>query len=342
MLVGLKYVHKLKVLHRDLKTSNMFLSSNFIIKIGDFGISKILHDTNENAETFVGTPYYLSPEICKNLPYSYKSDVWSLGCILYELCNLEHAFHSNNLIGLAKKIEFEQPKKIIDLYSKGLSELIFSMLEKDFEKRPKIEEIFQFKVIKGFLEGYFDFRGGVKNDCFFVKKENSDLTPKQRLLKKKMDKAKKREEEILNCLKKNQKAIGFDKYSHLRSSLGSKHKIDYKKKISLLEEYSPQNSYENEKNFSIKNDKNKENYKDSFLDDTVQSINIGNDNFCGDTVNSVIIENEDTFKFKEIQNLNPKIKKQKKIIFKMNSESDSNKYHSEESIDYQASFEDIS
>ena len=104
MLYGLQYVHKYKILHRDLKTSNIFLSSNGTVKIGDFGVSKVLEETEANAETVIGTPYYLSPEICKSEPYGYKSDVWSLGCILYELCTLKHAFNSSNLLGLVNKI----------------------------------------------------------------------------------------------------------------------------------------------------------------------------------------------------------------------------------------------
>lgn len=82
----------------------MFLMSSGTVKIGDFGISKVLEETAQHAETVVGTPYYLSPEICQNRPYSFKSDVWSIGCILYELCTLKHAFKSNNLLGLVYKI----------------------------------------------------------------------------------------------------------------------------------------------------------------------------------------------------------------------------------------------
>jgi len=72
------------------------LCSNGDIKIGDFGISKILTDTEQFAETMVGTPYYLSPEICKKNQYREKSDIWSLGCVLYELMNMKHAFEASS------------------------------------------------------------------------------------------------------------------------------------------------------------------------------------------------------------------------------------------------------
>ena len=74
------------------------------MKLGDFGISKVLENTNGAAMTVVGTPYYMSPEVCQNQPYTFKSDVWALGCVLYELCTLQHAFHADNLLGLVYKI----------------------------------------------------------------------------------------------------------------------------------------------------------------------------------------------------------------------------------------------
>lgn len=74
------------------------------MKIGDFGISKVLENTFDQASTVVGTPYYMSPEVCENKPYTFKSDVWALGCVLFELCTLKHAFDANNLLGLIFKI----------------------------------------------------------------------------------------------------------------------------------------------------------------------------------------------------------------------------------------------
>lgn len=84
--LALEYVHARKVIHRDIKTQNVFLTGNNTIKVGDFGISKVLESTTQVANTVVGTPYYMAPEACQSEPYTSKSDVWALGCILYELC----------------------------------------------------------------------------------------------------------------------------------------------------------------------------------------------------------------------------------------------------------------
>lgn len=102
--LALLYVHTRKVLHRDIKSSNIFLTGNYTVKLGDFGISRVLSNSVQAANTVVGTPYYMSPEICQNKPYNFKSDVWSLGCVLYELCTLKRAFAADNLLGLVYKI----------------------------------------------------------------------------------------------------------------------------------------------------------------------------------------------------------------------------------------------
>jgi len=112
---ALQYVHSLSMLHRDIKTANIFLTRGrrqaheageprLVVKLGDFGIAKQLADQQQMAQTVIGTPYYMSPELCEDLPYDQKSDVWALGCVLYELAMLRHAFDALNLGALVRKI----------------------------------------------------------------------------------------------------------------------------------------------------------------------------------------------------------------------------------------------
>lgn len=93
----MKYIHDKNIIHRDVKPSNIFLSSENYIKFGDFGIARITQSINENiCQTSIGTPYYISPEICQHKPYGNKSDIWGLGCILFELLTLRHPFDAKS------------------------------------------------------------------------------------------------------------------------------------------------------------------------------------------------------------------------------------------------------
>jgi len=96
-ILGLKYIHEKHILHRDLKSSNFFLTRSGDIKMGDFGIAKVLECTAGVAKTQIGTPYYLSPEICQEKAYAWPSDIWSMGCILYEMCCLRVPFDAADL-----------------------------------------------------------------------------------------------------------------------------------------------------------------------------------------------------------------------------------------------------
>lgn len=90
------------------------MTGNLTIKLGDFGISRVLENSNAAAMTVVGTPYYMSPEACQSAPYTAKSDVWSLGIILYELVTLRHPFSADNLLGLVFKIVQEKHEPVND------------------------------------------------------------------------------------------------------------------------------------------------------------------------------------------------------------------------------------
>jgi NIMA (never in mitosis gene a)-related kinase 1/4/5 len=102
--LGMKHIHDRKIIHRDLKGQNVFLTSKQIVQIGDFGIAKVLAQTAAKAKTCVGTPYYLSPEIVQSQPYTLSTDVWSMGVMLYELCALKVPFDASSLHLLSMKI----------------------------------------------------------------------------------------------------------------------------------------------------------------------------------------------------------------------------------------------
>ncbi|KAM3854789.1 serine/threonine-protein kinase Nek8 isoform 2-T2 [Vipera latastei] len=141
ILLALHHVHAKQILHRDLKTQNILLDKHHTtVKIGDFGISKIL-SSKSKAYTVVGTPCYISPELCEGKPYNQKSDIWALGCVLYELASLKRAFEAANLPALVLKIMSGTFAPISDRYSPELRQLILSLLNLDPSKRPPLNEI---------------------------------------------------------------------------------------------------------------------------------------------------------------------------------------------------------
>ncbi|KAF4735055.1 hypothetical protein FOZ62_024251 [Perkinsus olseni] len=156
---ALEYIHSRKILHRDLKTSNVFLTQQDgnefpTVKLGDFGISRVLEGTMEACLTVVGTPYYMSPELCRNEPYSFKSDVWALGCVLYELCMLQHAFRADSLWGLVYKVVSDNYEPIPpDVYSTSLNDLIRRLLCKSAEERPSTSDILSDPYVRRFIGG---------------------------------------------------------------------------------------------------------------------------------------------------------------------------------------------
>ncbi|XP_061460632.1 serine/threonine-protein kinase Nek8 isoform X2 [Rhineura floridana] len=141
ILLALHHVHAKQILHRDLKTQNILLDKHhMIVKIGDFGISKIL-SSKSKAYTVVGSPCYISPELCEGKPYNQKSDIWALGCVLYELASLKRAFEAANLPALVLKIMSGTFAPISDRYSPELRQLILNLLNLDPSKRPQLNEI---------------------------------------------------------------------------------------------------------------------------------------------------------------------------------------------------------
>ncbi|KAM5234754.1 serine/threonine-protein kinase Nek1 isoform 10-T11 [Hipposideros larvatus] len=145
--LALKHVHDRKILHRDIKSQNIFLTKDGTVQLGDFGIARVLNSTVELARTCIGTPYYLSPEICENKPYNNKSDIWALGCVLYEMCTLKHAFEAGNMKNLVLKIISGSCPPVSLHYSYDLRNLLSQLFKRNPMDRPSVNSILE----KGFI-----------------------------------------------------------------------------------------------------------------------------------------------------------------------------------------------
>ncbi len=135
MALALKHMHDRKIIHRDIKSENVFLTKTNLVKIGDFGISKSLAHTLAQARTRIGTPYNLSPEICLDKPYDARTDMWALGVVLYQVCAQRHPFDATSMEGLLHAIIHTRPRPLSPTYSKGLRDLIDALLAKQAKKR---------------------------------------------------------------------------------------------------------------------------------------------------------------------------------------------------------------
>ncbi|KAL4230394.1 Serine/threonine-protein kinase Nek1 [Mactra antiquata] len=147
MCLAIKHIHDRKILHRDIKSQNIFLTSKGMVQLGDFGIAKVLNSTVELARTCIGTPYYLSPEICENKPYNNKSDIWSLGCVLYELATLKHAFEAGNMKNLVLKIIRGSYPPLSPKYSYELRNLVAQLFKRAPRDRPSINSVLKKPLI---------------------------------------------------------------------------------------------------------------------------------------------------------------------------------------------------
>uniref|UniRef100_A0A803XP59 non-specific serine/threonine protein kinase n=1 Tax=Meleagris gallopavo TaxID=9103 RepID=A0A803XP59_MELGA len=141
MCLGVKHIHDKRVLHRDIKSKNVFLTQNGKVKLGDFGSARLLAHPMSYACTYVGTPYYVPPEIWESMPYNNKSDIWSLGCILYELCTLRHPFQANSWKHLILKICKGSYSPLPAHYSYELHYLIKQMFKRNPKNRPSATTI---------------------------------------------------------------------------------------------------------------------------------------------------------------------------------------------------------
>lgn len=178
LVLAVQHMHKRRVLHRDLKTRNIFLKKN-MVKIGDFGISRVLMGTTDMASTFTGTPYYMSPEVLKHEGYNSKSDVWSIACILYELCALQHAFEGQSLMGVMYKIVEGKPPSIPKTYSSKIQDILERMLNRDPSLRPSAAEVTKISFVGQHIEKMYQRMADLKyqrdDDVKLVTQEADEL-----------------------------------------------------------------------------------------------------------------------------------------------------------------------
>jgi len=141
LTMALHYLHNSKILHRDLKSANVFLTASGMVKLGDFGIATFLGASRVCAETRVGSPYYLPPEICEGKPYDFKADVWCLGVVFYEMLALEVPFAAQNIAVLVVRIVTMDPRPVPTLYGGETRALVSRLLAKLADDRPSIDQV---------------------------------------------------------------------------------------------------------------------------------------------------------------------------------------------------------
>lgn len=170
---GLKALHDLDIMHRDLKSANVFLNKDGTSKLGDLNVSKVAKKGLSYTQT--GTPYYASPEVWRDEAYDIKSDIWSLGCVLYEMITLKPPFRADNMQGLYKKVLKGQYPKISDKYSIDIQTIVRILLQVSPKKRPTCADILNHAIVRNKIK-----------ECFQTEEDdyNSDYeTTKNTLLK---------------------------------------------------------------------------------------------------------------------------------------------------------------
>ena len=216
ILQGLKYLHDNKIMHRDLKCANIFLMKNGLLKLGDLNVSKIAK--MGMAQTQTGTPYYASPEIWKDKPYDYKSDIWSVGCIIYEICKLQPPFRGTSLRNLFENINRGVYDPIPSMYSKDLEKVIAMMLVVDPLRRPSTDQLINCDIIQKKINS--SKNGLVADIIEQTKNDHADLIKTIKLprnmneINKQLPKkryAKKRQEEMMMNDEYETKKAGFFK-----------------------------------------------------------------------------------------------------------------------------------
>lgn len=225
------------IIHRDIKPDNIFVGT--CIKLGDFGLAKMLTAANDFAKTYVGTPYYMSPEVLLDNPYSPVCDIWSLGCVLYELCTLEPPFKAKTHLQLQAKIKRGIIQEIPDIYSSQLRNIIKQCITVDPDIRPSCFDLIDTLAIR-FLRKEMELKETSENLEEYKKqllKRSKELKEtsknvedfKQELYWKNEDLARKNEDLVERneeLVRRNEELIKREKYLEKRQKELEKELID--------------------------------------------------------------------------------------------------------------------
>lgn len=150
--LALYYCHSNRTLHRDIKTANIFLNKDDTVKVGDFGLHKNLDPFLENAKTLIGTPSFLSPEVCRHQSYNHKSDMWSFGVVVYEMIALRSPFRAKTQMETFRNITETQHAPMPEQFSAGLRHLVDSLLAKEARDRPSAKDILEHPLCEPYVK----------------------------------------------------------------------------------------------------------------------------------------------------------------------------------------------
>ena len=282
ILLGLDYIHKNDIIHRDIKPQNIFIKNHHIICIGDFGIAKIITQIQTQTMTsIIGTPLYMSPESF-NDPHSkhFESDIWSAGCCLYEICNLKHAFGADRWELVFNKVRTGKHQPVNKKYSSELRDIIDSMLNVKPINRPTIPKLLKSNFIRPKAANYIkDF---IKNYKLYDGNEEQVAILKEQAEKYGIFKSKLNKDINISSVEKDLK-IKKNKYNinNIRKDFSnpiSPEKEEKQKKFSLDKNkynnnYINSNNYNNDKKIRNKNinnnilRKNKYNKRNEYISD---------------------------------------------------------------------------
>ena len=309
LLLGLSYIHDKKIVHRDIKTKNIFIQNEHTLRIGDFGIAKIFNSNknskNTNLNKMVGTPLYMAPECFKqNKKYSYKSDIWSLGCCIYEMCNLKHAFEGQFFPAVSIKISEGKRLPLNKIYSKELRNVIDNMLNLNPRNRPTIASLIEKTFLKKYVGEYInDFISNYRR--YEGNEEQIDILKEQADKFKIFDVKLNLDNLNLNGCYKNENNLlnNADIYNNEKININDEDKkIDLKprKNINNNNNYYQIIDVKDNKYSSLVNEKYKENkkYKKVLnISPEQKNKNYGMSNYLNNNNNKILVKQQSTINY---------------------------------------------